>query len=241
MLISTRGIVIHTVKFSETSIVAKIFTEQCGLQPYLVKGVRKAHSKLSPGLFQPLTLLDLVVYHKQKTSLQNIREAGYHHPYQNIPFDIRKSSVALFITELIYKTVREEEANVPLFGFLARTCIELDEIQSPGNVYHIVFAIRLASFLGFMPRQNYSPKRKFFNMQEGIFQENIPDHTYYMDEETSRLFSELSEVSTGQAELPRVSSKLRDLLLEKIIHYYQLHIPGFTGMKSHLVLHSVLS
>ena len=114
MLHSTRGIVIHTTKFSETSIIARIFTEQFGLQSYLIKGIRRAQSKLKPGLFQPLTILELVVYHKQNRSVQNINDATYLYPYQSIPFDIRKSSIALFINELTYKTIHEEESNPEL-------------------------------------------------------------------------------------------------------------------------------
>ena len=111
MLHTTRGIVLHTTKYSETSLVAKIYTEVFGLQSYLVKGIRKQKAKLRPALFQPMTLADLVVYHKDKGSLQNIKESRIAVPYRSIPFDIRKSSMLLFINELLYKSIREEETN----------------------------------------------------------------------------------------------------------------------------------
>ena len=241
MLHSTRGIVIHTIKYAETSIIARIFTEQFGLQSYLIKGIRQAKARLKPGLFQPLNILDLVVYHKQKSTLQNIREANYLFPYQSIPFDIRKSSIALFINELIHKTIHEEEANQELFDFLLRTCVELDESQSPANWFHLVFALRFTRFLGFMPQQNHSPGKNIFNLKEGFFQESIPDHPYYLDKPQSELFSRLLDNLDNSPEDIVIPSKIRDLILEKILVYYQLHFPGFTGMKSHLVLHTVLS
>lgn len=241
MIHSTRGIVIHTLKFSETSIIARIYTEQFGLQSYLIKGARRTQSRLKPGLFQPLNILDLVVHHKQKSTLQNIREANYLYPYQSIPFDIRKSSVALFMNELIYKTIHEEESNIELFDFLFKTCIELDTISSPGNWFHLSFAIQFTRYLGFMPQLNYSSVKNIFNMNDGIFQENIPDHPYYLYKTESELFFQLLDRFGKPAEDLRIPAKLRDLMLEKILTYYQLHFPGFTGMKSHLVLQTVLS
>jgi DNA repair protein RecO (recombination protein O) len=241
MLHSTPGIVIHTTKFSETSIVARIYTEQFGFQSYLIKGVHSAKSKFKAGLLQPLTILDLVVYHKQKSSLQSIREAGFHIPYKSIPFDIRKSSVALFIVELIYKSILEEEANQELFDFIVLTCLGLDSTPAVSNYFHLVFALNLTKYLGFMPQQNYSQARKFFNMKEGSFQENVPDHPYFMDKELSLLFSEIASADVKGHESIHLSSKQRDQLLDKILLYYLLHVPDFKGMKSHLVLHSVLA
>lgn len=241
MLHSTRGIVIHTTKYSETSIIARIFTEQFGMQSYLIKGIRRAQSRLKPALFQPLTILDLIVYHRQKSSLQNLKEANYLYPYQSIPFDISKSSIALFINELIYKTIREEESNPELFDFLLRTCISLDTMASPGNYYHLLFALRFTKYLGFMPQLNYSGSNKIFNMQEGTFQEVFPDHTYFLDEAQSAIFFQLFDNHAEVSENIRISANHRDLLLERILTYYQLHVPGFTGMKSPQVLHTVLS
>ena len=241
MLHSTRGIVIHTTKFSETSLIARIYTELFGLQSYLIKGIRRAQSRLKPGLFQPLTILDLVVYHKQKRSLQNITEATYLYPYQSIPFDIRKSSIALFINELIYKTIREEEPNSELFDFLLKTCISLDLMVSPVTIYHLLFSLRFTKHLGFLPQLNYSESNKIFNMKEGSFQESLPEHPYFLNKELSAIFFQLLDNHEEIPENIRISAKLRDLLLEKILTYYQLHIPGFTEMKSPKVLHTVLS
>jgi DNA repair protein RecO (recombination protein O) len=241
MLHSTRGIVIHTSRYSETSVIARIYTEVFGLQSYLVKGVHKSRSKFRPGLFQPLNILELEVYHKQKSSLQSIREANYLYPYQTISFDIRKSSVALFINELTYKTIHEEEANSGLFEFLLKSCIDLDTRPAAGNYFHLIFALQLTKHLGFMPQKNYSSSRKIFNLQEGLFQEEIPDHPYFMNKELSAVFFQFLSDPPDSGESIRISAKVRDLLLETILNYFKLHVPGFTGMKSHLVLHTVLS
>ena len=147
MLHSTRGIVFHTIKYSETSIIVKIYTGLFGIQSYLIKGIRKSKSKSRAGLFQPMTLLDLVVYHRERHSLQSVKEVTLAHPFKTLPFDIRKSSIALFINELIYKAIREEEANPDLFRFLWQTILTLDSTEEGVSSFHISFTVQLMHHL----------------------------------------------------------------------------------------------
>ena len=142
---------------------------------------------------------------------------------------------------MIYKTIHEEEANTELFDFLLRTCIDLDTIESPGKLFHLIFALRFTKHLGFMPQMNYSASKKFFNMKEGMFQGGIPEHPYFLDETQSLIFFQMLDNLEETTENIQIPAKHRDLLLEKILTYYQLHVPGFTGLKSHQVLHTVLS
>jgi len=240
MLHQTRGIALHATKFSETSSVVRIYTELFGLQSYLVKGIRKQHARIRQGFFQPLTLLDLVVYHKEKHSLQTLKEVQYLFPYQSIPFDIRKSSLALFINELIYKTIHEEEPHPELFAFLQGMCLHLDAAEGNLNDFHLVFALQLTRYLGCMPRLNYSEKSPFLDLREGTFQENIPGHPDYLDASASHLVSELLMIPENGSSSLQYSAKTRDLILEAILAYYQFHVPGFRKMQSHHVLHAVL-
>jgi DNA repair protein RecO (recombination protein O) len=264
MLYSTRGIVFHSVKYSESSVIVKIYTGLFGLQSYLFKGIRNPKSKVKPGLFQALTLLDLVVYHKEKHSLQAVKEIRLAHPYQTIPFDIRKSSVALFINELIYKAIREEEANPSLFEFLWASCQQLDETNEPVSNFHLLFAIQLCHYLGIFPQMNQSPKFPIFNLREGLFQSSIPEHPHYLDQGNSLLFNDLLETCNRQSlkssiptnpeiciapfgvaqnfePLQYLKPETRNRLLETILLYYQLHLPGFRGLQSHHILRKVLS
>jgi len=240
MLYKTRGIVLHSVKFSETSIIVKIYTELFGLQSFMVKGSRRKGSVMKPAFFQPLNLLDLTIYHKEKNTLQSIREVRFSDPYLTVPFDIRKSSMALFINELLYKTIREEERNPSLFEFIYTSCLQLDHSES-FNHFHLLFSIRLTRFLGILPRADYSEHNRIFNLREGCFQESRPEHPDFMDPELSGHFFSLLSGTPQESETLRIPLKSRIILLEKIIHYYQLHLPGFTGLNSQEVLHTVLS
>jgi len=258
MLHSTKGIVFHSFKYSETSVIVKIYTELFGIQSYLFKGIRNPKSKIKPGLFQSMTLLDLVVYHKEQQSLQSVKEVHLAHPFKTIPFDIRKSSVALFINELVYKAIREEEPNPGLFAFLWQTCLRLDEAEDSISWFHICFAMQLMLYLGIFPQNNHSRKFSVFNLREGLFQAAVPSHPHYLDQEKSLLFNKLlnacSEEQFGNGEMSKwrigefstdhpsriLNPESRNRLLETILLYYQLHLPGFRGMQSHHILHDVL-
>lgn len=240
MLHSTKGIVFHSVKYSETSVIVKIYTELFGIQSYLIKGIRSARPKIKPALFQPMTLLDLVVYHKEKQSLQHVKEIHLAHPYLEIPFDIRKSSVVLFINELVYKTVREEEANPDLFEFLWNSCVQLDATRETVSSFHLYFAFRFCHYLGIFPMANYSAQLPCFNLREGFFQAPIPDHQHYLNPENSKLFQSMLE-ACDQIPEGTIPPDTRNLLLETILLYYRLHLPGFTGLQSHHILHDVMA
>jgi DNA repair protein RecO (recombination protein O) len=254
MLHSTKGIVFHSIRYAESSIIVKIYTELFGLQSYLIKGIRNVRSKIKPALFQPLTLLDLVVYHREKQSLNAVREAHLAHPFLTIPFDVRKSSVTLFINELAYKAIREEEPNAGMFAFLWQTCLQLDEAEESVSCFHILFSLRLMHYLGIFPQNNHSARFPVFNMREGLFQAAIPNHPHYLDPANSLLMSHALDVCGPQQTEHEGKSEWRDFsesaipdpasrnrLLETILLYYQLHLPGFKGVQSHHILHDVLA
>ena len=240
MLHQTRGIAIHTTKFSETSAVVKIYTEHFGFQSYLVRGVRKQKARIKPGLFQPLTLLDLVVYHREKAALQRIKEINCSYPYQTIPFDIRKSSLALFINELIYKSIHEEETHSDLFSFLYETCLRLDEASGNLSHFHLTFSLHLTRFLGCMPQLNYSEETPYLNLREGIFQALAPGHQDFLNPGMGQIIVQLLQAPANADDSFRIPVKTRDSLLELILVYYRLHVAGFREIQSHHILHTVL-
>src|SRR5258705_1073932 len=118
MYAKTRGIVLHTLKYSETSVITKIYTEKLGLQSYIVKGVRAAKSKSKAAMLQPLTLLEMEVSHRENKQLQFIKEFRRAFIYQSIPFDTLKSTISFFLLEVISKAIREHEPNNEMFEFI---------------------------------------------------------------------------------------------------------------------------
>lgn len=149
MLHKTRGIVFRFTKYGETSIIVTLFTELFGLQSYIVNGVRTKSGKNKIALYQPLTLLDLVVYHREHANINRIKEVKCLYPYQTISTDIKKSALAMFIIEVLNKTVKEESHAQELCEFLIQSFIILDQLQNNTENFHIIFLVKLSRFLGF--------------------------------------------------------------------------------------------
>lgn len=235
MLHQTRGIVLHHLQYSETSVIARIYTEKFGLQSYLIRGVRTPKAKIKLGLLEHLSLLEMVVYYREGRGLQNIKELRLAYAFKSIHADIRKSSQALFINELVYKSVKEEESNAELFEFLFNSVLELDDPDFFSPDFHLSFMVLLARFLGFAPARNYTPG-SWFNLQEGYFEAQRPAHSHFIIPEQAGLFNALLNHDTSH----RVQSAMRKHLLDKLIEFYELHIPSFGGLRSPEILHEVL-
>ena len=171
MLIKTKGIIFRSIKYSETSIITNIFTEKKGLRTYIISGVRKKNARVSASLLQVMSVVDLVVYHRDDKDMTRIKEIKAAHIYQSLPFEIIKSSVGQFMLELTRKAVREPEENLPMFEFVYEIFQYLDETQLSFSNLHLYFMLRLSGYLGFMPEDNFSKNYPFFNLQEGIFVE----------------------------------------------------------------------
>lgn len=237
MLHSTRGIVFHQVKYSETSIIAKIYTEQFGLKSYIIRGARKKKSNTQAALLQHLNLLELEVYQRDKKEIQQVREIKIASPFKNTPFDIRKSSILIFLNEILYQTIREEEANPELFQFLYQALQFLDKKEKNLAGFHFIFLIQLTRFLGFFPRNNYSETLETFDLTEGEFCSTSLTSNYFAPAPYGRVLSQIMELHLEDSY--QIPSSLRNNLLEIIINYYKLHVPGMKDIKSLDVLKSI--
>ncbi|PWJ59952.1 DNA repair protein RecO (recombination protein O) [Dyadobacter jejuensis] len=230
MLYKTKGIAISYIRFRESSIIAKIYTESFGIQSYIVNSVRSSKAKGNKiALFQPLTLLDLVVYHKAKLdTVHRISEMKCTVPFHSIPFDIAKSSIALFLTEILGKTLKEEEENTKLFDFLVQSILHFDEMEGEFENFHIQFLIYYASYLGF-------GVESMSEMERELRQHHSP---FGVDPQQDQVVDAiLQNIGYGKVRLDRRS---RANLLEKLIFFYKIHNEGMGDLRSLDVLREVL-
>lgn len=235
----SRGIVLHCIKYSETSVIAKIYTDNFGLLSFIVKGVRSAKSKAKASLLQPLTILDLEFQYRENKPLLFIKEFKRHYTYLSLPFNTIKSSVALFMLEVLNKTVREHEANDEMFDFIYDTLHNMDSCEKLNPDFHLLFLIQLSRYLGFAPHENYSTQNCFFEMQEGYFTNNSFGPTT-LDKSDSEMLNKLIACNVFSA-TPTLSSRLdRNNLLQHLLKYYQFHIEHF-NLKSPEILQEILS
>ncbi len=151
MIRKTSGLVLSSIRYKDTSIIVKIFTRELGLKSYLINGVRSMGKGSKMALYQPLTLLDLVVYDKENSGLQRISEAKLQVAHQRIPFEISRTSIALFVTEVINRSIYENYQNESLFDFLFQSVLVLDQADAALSHFPLVFLMENATYLGFAP------------------------------------------------------------------------------------------
>ncbi|HCM75723.1 MAG TPA: DNA repair protein RecO [Cytophagales bacterium] len=220
MLHKTKGIVFRLTPYGETSIIVNIFTEAFGLQSYIVNGVRSKSGKNKIAMYQPLTLLDLVVYHKENAGILRIKEATCAYPYHHMQLDSKKSCIGLFMCEILNKTVKEQAHAGELCNFIFDSLIKLDALDHPEN-FHIIFLIKLSKYLGFGPFAKIELGALMLNDEE----DDILDQLLVSD------YGSMLKLSNGQ----------RRNLLDAFLRFYGSHVDAMGTIKSVQVLREVLS
>jgi DNA repair protein RecO (recombination protein O) len=236
MLFKTHGIVLQTIKYSETSIICRIYTRELSLQSYLVKGVRNSKPGSKAPLFRPINILDLVVYRKERKGLQHLKEYQSGHLYTRLPFDIIKSSIALFIIEVLNKVIKDEEPDTDMYDFAENTLIELDQTERTDPNFHLYFLLRLSRYLGFMPSGEYNPPYSYFDLKEGSFVQGPASHGYQIGPPMSSYISLLLD----EGDTLELTNRERNTILDYLLQYYAFHLSDFGGIQSHKILHEVL-
>jgi len=241
MLQSVKAIVLKSVNYSETSVIIKAYTDLFGVQSYIINRVRTSKSKNRQSMVQALSLLNMEVYHHANRSLNRIKEVNFDVLYKNIPFNIVKGSIILFLQEVLLKCLKEEEANEALFRFLHHALLMFDrEIEYAGN-FHLSFLIELSSFLGFYPSGSYSTKQKYFDAADGSFTASASLNTAMLLPHDAEKFSRLMTLPLNRSHEIVFSSENRKTLLNFLLQYYAYHLNGFGKLRSHKILETVLS
>lgn len=229
MLQKTRGIALSYIRYRESSIIARVYTEEFGLQSYIVNGVRTARSKNNRiALFQPLTLLEMVVYYKNDRDLHRLSEVKTSHPFQSIPFEVGKSTIAIFVTDILNKVLKEEASSPVLYRFLIDSILFLEEAQTNFENFHLTFLLKLSFFLGFGPES----AREF----ESQLREN--SYPFLPDNEMETALNTMLRQPYGTP--IKLSRSARNELLDALVGYYQIHIDTIGEVKSLPVLREVL-
>lgn len=240
MLEKTRGIFLHSVKYSETSIIAVIYTEAFGRRSFIVNGVRSKKSNLRTVVFQPLYLLDLEIYFKEGKEINRLKDARILAPYSTIPFDIRKSSQVIFLSEILYKCLKEEEPNPELFDFIFNSLTYMDLSEHGIANFHCWFLFKLTWFLGIYPNSENASISNFFDLQKGRFVSHEPTHGQFADKHTTQLLATLFETNCESIHKLNYTQNDRKQVLAKLLEYYHIHFDNLGDIRSLHVLQEVL-
>lgn len=237
MLVTTKAIVLSALKYQEKSLIVKCFTQSEGLKSYFVPSAfssRKSSQRIA--YFQPLTILEIEATHKNKGTLEHFKEIRLAIPYNSVTTNIVKSTILIFLSEVLHHSIREEEKNEALFDFLESALIWLDNHDEIAN-FHLILLLEVTKFLGFYPDDS-EMTFPFFDMVEGNF---TPLHGLNsIPENESTLFKKLIQLKFDSDQKLFTASE-RQILLKTLLDYYAIHLDGFKKPKSLEVLKEVFS
>ena len=239
MILKTRGIVLHHIKYRESGIIAHVFLRDIGRQSLLIQGVRGKYSKRKLTLFQPLYILDLEIYYKPQKTLHRIKEVKNYMPYLSIPHDIIKTSIGLFLAEVLYHCLKSEEKEPDLFDFLVNSFQILDHSNSGIPNFHLIFLLKLSRFLGFYPNLYGLDDPFCFDLKNGIFRISPPNHPFYLSQTHTKILKDLLGLNYEQLNDCSINSKIRSEMLENIIDYYKFQEQTLSEIKSIKILREV--
>jgi DNA repair protein RecO (recombination protein O) len=238
-IVSTKAIVLSSLKYSDSSLIVKCYTEEEGVKSYIIRGILKAKKgKIKVGYFQPLTQLQIAASHNNKGNLNTLKEVQVSYPFKTIYKDIVKQSVVLFLSEILSHSILEEEKNKDLFKYLETAFVWLDVHNKISN-FHLLFLFNLTRFLGFYPDLSEN-EMLGFDLQEGSFSNNIlaknviSGNNFYQ-------FKKLLGINFDSIEKVSFSKQERQTVLKIIIRYFELHLDGFKNPKSLQILEAVFS
>jgi len=238
MIYTTNGIVLHQLRYSDSSVIAKVYTERDGLCSYLVRGIGKKKSGRKSAVLQPLSLVEITARHKTG-QLQTAREIRLWKPYQQVQTDVVKCTIALFMAEVLYRSLREESPNPELFEFLTKA-FELLDLESEVTNFPLWFLLRYSQFLGFEPLREPRGEVRFFDLREGEFLAHHPSHPDYEENPVaSAIFAILGTNFVGLKGIS-ISGSTRQMVLDTLLRYFRMHLEGMKEIKAHQVLQTVL-
>lgn len=237
MLVKTRAIVISALRYQEKSLIVKCFTQAAGLKSYFVHNAfSSGKSAQKIAYFQPLTILEIEAVHKNKGTLETLKEIKLATAYHSANTDVVKSTILMFVSEVLHHSIREEEKNEDLFAFLETALHWLDGHDDISN-FHLILLLETAKFLGFYPDIS-DMGLKYFEMTEGVFTDF--HGISCLSEHETHLFKRLIGLKFGSDQKVFAGTE-RQILLNILLDYYRFHLDGFKKPKSLEVLKEVFS
>lgn len=230
------GIVLRTLKYSDSLLIVDIYTRQRGRLSFLAPASRSRRGKVRSVLFQPMSMLSFMASYRQGRQLSRINDVQPYAMYSSIPFDVVKSSIAMFLSEVLTYSLREEEGDESLFTFLDRSLMLFDNLENGFADFHIIFMSQLLRYLGIFPNIDDYSEGSYFDLAHGCVVKEHPLHPAFLMPQESSAFIALLRTGYESMHLLSLNRELRSAYLAILIEYYRLHIPDFPQLKSFEVL-----
>ena len=232
------GIVLHTIKYGDNSLIVYMLTDRGGRSSFMVRGVKSGRGGNRLALFQPMFVVEFEAYSSPKAQMDTLREVHTAIPLESLPFDVVKSTIALFMAEVLYRLVRDVEPSSPLFDFVCRAVQSLDEATVGVANYHLKFLVELSRHMGFYPASDYR-EGDVLDMREGVFVGCAPLHGDVMSVENSRTLATLMITDFEQLGTIPMNRHSRDSFLTAMLDYFAYHLDSVGGIRSVEILRTV--
>lgn len=239
MQAKTTGIILHQVKYSDSQSIVSIYTREFGRMSYMVRGANRKKSATRSALLQPLSIVEIDVSHNPKKDIQSIKDIRIAIPFYHIPYDPVKNGLALFMTELLQKTLKHSENDKELYNFIENSVCQLDKCEESIGNFHLVFMAGLARRLGFAPDMLNGNGYKFFDMMNGIFERSQPLHAHFLEGKQAETFKSIMELDYDCLNSLPMNRIQRAGVLTNFVEYYKLHLTDFQSLHSIEVMHKL--
>jgi DNA repair protein RecO (recombination protein O) len=235
----TRGVVLNYTKYSDSSGIVNIFTQLAGRQAYMARGINKGRKVMRSALFQPLMILEIEASHSHKREVQLMKSCTLGYVPSSTPYEIAKSTLSIFIAEVLTAALREESRDEKLYNYIEEAVIHLDQAGSSVANFHIMFLVKLSSFLGFGPSLPDTSRLPVFDLTNGVFSEVPPVAGEYASQVNSSALSSFISTPFSEMAAIRLDKDERSALVDLLLKYYSLHLPGFSRINSARILRDV--
>lgn len=239
MLHKTKGIVLKSTRYAESSIILQVLTAEFGLQSYLINGVRKNKSKYSPAIMQSLHLLDMVVYHKESGGIQRVSEIRNSPAFKSIPMDTVKSTLVMFMNEVLSKSITHGHTDLRLFEFIFNYLLYLDLVEERLSNFLVFFLLDLSEELGFLPATAENDHEIYFDLKNGCFSSVKPQHPAFLVGAVCLRINEILLAEKDERASINLTKASRKELISFLLQYFAFHIDNFGQIKSWDVLQIV--
>ncbi|MGQ9619746.1 MAG: DNA repair protein RecO [Bacteroidales bacterium] len=235
----TAAIALHNFRYSDSGIVVHFFTEKFGRLPVMIKGAGNRKAGKHKIYLQPLSVIDIVLYYKESREIQTLKEFSPIYTPAGIYGNLIKSSIAMFLGEVLASVLREESPNREMFGYLLESIKYFDKCESGIPNFHIGFLAGLCSYLGIEPGKRSVPEHVIFDFQNGHFVQVPPTHGNYACREVSDILARVFSSSWNNIKNIPMTGQLRNEVLTALLKYYMLHFPSLKKINSLDVLREV--
>jgi len=239
MYTSTEAIVLQLHPYKDNSAVVKLYTREAGLISCWARSIHSKSSKTKAAILQQLSIINAEIGYKENTNMPQLKEVSVANATPNISTEIEKRSIALFLVEVLLRTLKESSSDIPLYDFIRDSVTLLNDTDKKCSNFHLLFLVRFCDHLGFLPTENYSASRPYFDLQEGVYLEKEPMHPHFLFPSESQCLHNLSSLPIEEFDKAIIPAATRKKLLHGLVDYYRLHL-GIIPLKSHLILEEIL-